>query len=48
MELITKFSLGGETKVSSHPHPFFGKLTPMEWSVGMYKHLDHHFQQFGV
>jgi len=26
----------------------FGKLTVKEWSNVFYKHLDHHFQQFGV
>ncbi|HTJ31289.1 MAG TPA: DUF1569 domain-containing protein [Acidobacteriaceae bacterium] len=30
------------------PHPFFGSLTPQEWSVLMYKHLDHHLRQFGA
>lgn len=31
-----------------HPHPFFGKLSAEEWGKGIYKHLDHHLQQFGV
>lgn len=48
IELITKFSKGGEANVTKHPNPFFGKLTPKQWSLGMYKHLDHHLQQFGV
>jgi hypothetical protein len=26
----------------------FGKLTAKQWSVQFYKHLDHHFTQFGV
>ncbi len=26
----------------------FGPLTAKEWSVLFYKHLDHHFRQFGV
>lgn len=26
----------------------FGKLTAQKWSVQFYKHLDHHFKQFGV
>lgn len=46
--LIDKFANGGEAKVTRHPHSFFGKLTPKEWSRGMYKHLDHHLKQFGV
>lgn len=48
IELISKFHSGGHEKVTSHPHVFFGKLTPTEWSTGMYKHLDHHLRQFGV
>ncbi|RXG27908.1 DUF1569 domain-containing protein [Leeuwenhoekiella marinoflava] len=30
------------------PHPVFGNLTPEQWSKMQYKHLDHHFRQFGV
>jgi hypothetical protein len=45
--LVLQFSEGGESKCTTHPHSFFGKLTPKEWSVGMYKHLDHHLRQFG-
>lgn len=26
----------------------FGRLTSYEWNVMFYKHLDHHFPQFGV
>ena len=45
---VRQFHQGGESQVTSHPHPFFGKITPVEWSTGMYKHLDHHLKQFGV
>ncbi|MFD1127776.1 DUF1569 domain-containing protein [Paenibacillus provencensis] len=31
----------------TNPHPFFGKLTSEEWSIGLYKHLDHHLKEFG-
>ena len=46
--LIDRFVSGGPSVCTSHPHPFFGRLTPGEWSVLMYKHLDHHLRQFGV
>jgi hypothetical protein len=46
--LIDKFVAGGTSGCTTHPHPFFGPLTPMEWAVLMYKHLDHHLRQFGV
>ena len=48
IDLVTQFSTGGEAICTTHPHPFFGKLTPNEWATGMYKHLDHHLRQFGV
>lgn len=48
LELINRFASGGPEKVTTKPHSFFGKLTPTEWSKGMYKHLDHHLKQFGL
>lgn len=48
VNLISEFSLGGPEKCTTHPSPFFGKLTPEEHGKGQYKHLDHHLQQFGV
>ena len=47
-ELIDKFVAGGEAHCTNNPHSFFGKMTPEEWAVLMYKHLDHHLRQFGV
>ena len=46
-ECVRQFQSGGESQCTKHPHPFFGPITPMEWSTGMYKHLDHHLRQFG-
>lgn len=45
---VRQFHEGGESQCTRHPHPFFGALTPQEWSRGMYKHLDHHLRQFGA
>jgi len=45
---IRQFHDGGEAQCTQHPHPFFGQLTPQQWSRGMYKHLDHHLRQFGA
>jgi hypothetical protein len=47
-QCVRRFHEGGESRCTRHPHPFFGELTPLEWSTGMYKHLDHHLRQFGV
>jgi hypothetical protein len=47
LTLVKAFSEGGEKNCTTHPHPFFGRLAPNEWGIGMYKHLDHHLRQFG-
>jgi Protein of unknown function (DUF1569) len=46
--LVDRFVVGGPQVCTTHPHSFFGRLTPDEWSAWMYKHLDHHLRQFGV
>lgn len=46
--LIDRFVLAGPSRCTSHPHAFFGSLTPDEWAILIYKHLDHHLRQFGV
>jgi uncharacterized protein DUF1569 len=46
--LIDRFAAAGPTGCTTHPHSFFGRLTPQEWAILMYKHLDHHLRQFGV
>jgi hypothetical protein len=46
--LIDRFAAAGPLGCTTHPHSFFGRLTPDEWATLMYKHLDHHLRQFGV
>jgi hypothetical protein len=46
--LIDRFAASGLQECTTHPHSFFGRLTPEEWATLMYKHLDHHLRQFGV
>jgi len=46
--LIERFRAAGPSGCTRHPHAFFGPLTPDEWSILMYKHLDHHLRQFGA
>jgi hypothetical protein len=46
--LIDKFAAGGAAGCTKNPHSFFGKMTPQEWAILMYKHIDHHLRQFGV
>jgi len=45
--LIDRFAAGGPAGVTTHPHSFFGRMTPAEWARLMYLHLDHHLRQFG-
>jgi hypothetical protein len=46
--LIDRFVAAGPAGCTTHPHLFFGPLTPDEWGILMYKHLDHHLRQFGA
>lgn len=46
--LIDRFAAAGPTGCTTHPHTFFGPLTPDEWATLMYKHVDHHLRQFGA
>ncbi len=45
---ITRFYSLGPMSIPHTTHPLFGELTPEQWGKSMYKHLDHHLQQFGV
>lgn len=47
MESFNKLATG-RSSITCHEHPFFGKMTGEDWGHLMYKHLDHHFRQFGV
>ncbi|WP_058307876.1 DUF1569 domain-containing protein [Gracilibacillus massiliensis] len=44
---INTFQNNGPEQCTTHPHPFFGRLTSEQWGKGIYKHLDHHLKQFG-
>jgi Protein of unknown function (DUF1569) len=46
--LLERFLQAGPDGISKKPHPFFGPLTPQEWDIIQYKHIDHHLNQFGV
>ncbi len=38
----------GAAKFEGKESPSFGVMTAQEWSNQYYKHLDHHFTQFGI
>lgn len=44
-ELMHRFV---SSNVRYAPHPMFGSLTRREWMLWGYRHMDHHFRQFGV
>ncbi len=46
--LIDQFTVRGAAGCTSNPHTFFGQMTPEQWAILTYKHLDHHLRQFGV
>lgn len=48
LDLVNKFYAAGPTGISKFPHPFFGNITPEQWGKAMFKHIDHHLNQFGV
>ena len=47
-QLIDQFFAAGPQGCTNHPHAFFGTLSPEQWAILMYKHLDHHLRQFSV
>ena len=42
------FTMSAAMIVSLVLAPFFGTMTPQEWDIIQFKHLDHHLNQFGV
>lgn len=48
LDRVEQFANGGPEQCTTHPHSFFGIMTPVEWATMGYKHLDHHLKQFGA
>ena len=44
---LDDFVRRGESAATAE-HPAFGKMTPRQWGVLVYRHMDHHLRQFGV
>jgi len=47
-KLIDRFAAVGPKGCTTRPHSFFGRMTPNEWAILTYKHLDHHLRQFSA
>lgn len=45
---VERFLALGRAGITRDPHPFFGPMTPQEWSTLQWKHIDHHLRQFGA
>lgn len=48
LSLVNQFHNDNPERIATIVHPMFGKYTGEQWGKAMYKHLDHHLQQFGV
>jgi hypothetical protein len=46
--VIGRFHTGGPAKAAQSIHGLFGRLEGDQWGRVVYKHLDHHLQQFGA
>jgi hypothetical protein len=46
--LITRLCQSKPDIFHNRRHVFFGKMSTQQWNNLAYKHLDHHFRQFGV
>lgn len=47
-KLIERFAESDPEQIASRTHPFFGKMTPEQWGILSWKHLDHHLRQFNA
>jgi len=45
---VERFCGGGASEAGKREHSFLGRITGEQWGIVMYKHLDHHFRQFGA
>lgn len=46
--LLDRFVQRGPEGAAMAVHPFFGRLSGLDWGRLMAKHLDHHLRQFGL
>lgn len=48
IDAVKAFTEKGAEQITKNEHSFFGNMTPHEWDVIQWKHLDHHLNQFGA
>jgi Protein of unknown function (DUF1569) len=44
----SRFASEGKSSIKVLDHPFWGKMTYEDWDALMWKHTNHHLEQFGV
>jgi Protein of unknown function (DUF1569) len=44
----SRFATEGKSCIKVTNHPFWGKMTFEDWDALMFKHINHHLEQFGV
>jgi hypothetical protein len=45
---FSRFAVEGTSSIKVRNHPFWGKMTHEDWDALMWKHTNHHLEQFGV
>lgn len=45
---FSRFASEGKSSITLMNHPFWGKMNHQEWDLLMWKHTNHHLEQFGV
>jgi hypothetical protein len=45
---LSRFANEGTSSIQLTNHPFWGKMTSEDWDALMWKHTNHHLEQFGV
>ncbi len=48
IERFSRFATEGKSVIATMDHPFWGKMSYEDWDALIWKHTDHHLQQFGV
>ena len=48
IERFSRFANEGTAAIKTMNHPFWGKMTYEDWDALLWKHTNHHLEQFGV
>jgi hypothetical protein len=48
LAVVGRFATGGQNQAAQQEHSFLGKISGDQWGFLMWKHLDHHLQQFSA